>query len=127
MAIKKSVQTPHGVTADYHKLTNVVINALKNSVEMQFAIYASTEARDAGSIPLWNEFVTVPLSQLSPNTLQFLYPLALETPMFEDGVSDVAVDAIITRTIPVAVEVDADPHKEARAAALASLPKTGAK
>jgi hypothetical protein len=123
MAIIKNTLTPHGVTASYHKLTNVSINVLKDTVEMTFAIYTSPEARDAGAIPLWNEHISYKLSELSPNPLDLLYPLALGSDLLKDGTPDVVPAEVGIRHVKPTVDGNNAAQAEAaakRAAALAA-------
>ena len=91
MAIIKDFKTQHGVTAKYHKLTNVDISIPNNSVTLKFAIYLDEETRRAGSVPLWNEYVTIPLDSFEENPVKFFYPLAsaLDISYLKDGISDV--------------------------------------
>lgn len=127
MAIIKTTTTPHGIQADYFKLIGVNINVVGDLVSMHFAIYASAEARDNGSIPLWNEYVNYKLSELNPNPLEVFYSLAAQSELLQGGTPDVTpVYDLIHHVPPVITPVDPDPLADDRATALRNLPSVGA-
>lgn len=126
MAAIKHTVTPHGVTANYWKLMSCNVDVVKDRVEMRFAIYASAEARDNGSIPLWNEYVTFVLSEITPSPLEVFYNLAMKSEKFAGATSDVQSSLDLFSKIP---EVRQEPVQEdpTRAAALAAARKLGGK
>lgn len=126
MAIHKDIVTPHGVTASYHRLTNVSISASKDLVEMSFAIFATQEARDAGKMPLWNEHVLFKLSELQPNPLELLYELALYDGYLKDGTPDKIVPNAVQLVREVVLQ-EVDTQSAERDAALAVKPTAGAR
>lgn len=129
MAIIKSVITPHGVEAQYHKITNVSINTATDTVQLQFAIFATAAARDSGKMPLWNDTVSFKLSELQPDPLALLYPLAMSSEYYTGGVSDAAEVTLanaITRVAPVVVDVEDTTAAQRFEALLRPKPTVGA-
>lgn len=75
MAIIKPFTTPHGVIATYHKILKAEIDINQAAINVVTAIYASAGARDAGGVPLWHEYASVPFSALTQDPRDLLYPM----------------------------------------------------
>ena len=94
MAILKNVLTPQGVNATYHKLVKAEIDANEQVLRAQIAIFASPEARNEGKLILWNEYVTIPFSEIDGNPLDLFYPILSESDLsyLKDGEPDESVE-----------------------------------
>lgn len=75
MALNKDFQTKFGVTATYHKLLKVEVDAGREFVELIVGMYASEEAKNSGANSLWTEYVRVPFDRLNFDPRDIFYPL----------------------------------------------------
>lgn len=64
MALIKTVQTPHGIEASYHKIIKVEYLIQEATLVIVVAVYVSEAAREAGSSPLWHEYVRIPFEHM---------------------------------------------------------------
>lgn len=86
MALIKSVQTPHGIEASYHKIVKIEYLINESLLVIVVAIYASEAARDAGSAVLWHEYVRIPFEQMAMDPrLNFYQVLAGWTESYLHG------------------------------------------
>lgn len=90
MAILKSIRTPQGVDAMYHRLEKLELSASRGTLEAVIAMHATREAREAGAVPLWHEYVCVPIDALTEDPRAALYRLLgdLESSPLRGGESD---------------------------------------
>lgn len=75
MAIIKDFSTPQGITASYHKIIRVEVNAASEALQITLAIFANAQARAEGKTVLWHEYVTVPFSDLPQDPRVAMYQL----------------------------------------------------
>lgn len=73
MALTKTVKTPQGVNADYHKIIKIEYSVVDSTMLVVLAIYASAEARDEGAVPLWHEYINVPFEKLDADPRESIY------------------------------------------------------
>ena len=52
MAIKKAIDTPHGVAALYHKIEVIIVEYAAKRVTVDIASFVSSEARAEGKTPI---------------------------------------------------------------------------
>lgn len=76
MAIIKTHLTPQGVTANYHRLSRLELNAEGQFIMMTFNIYYSEEAYNAGAQPVWHNYVRIPLDKFIVDPRQTFYTWA---------------------------------------------------
>jgi hypothetical protein len=55
MALQKSLALPSGVSGDYWKVTELVIDYLRPAATCQVALYKDATARQAGAAPLYKK------------------------------------------------------------------------
>ena len=75
MALLKPFKTNFGVDVNYHKLLKVELDSVKQELVMTVAVYVSPEAKEAGAVPIWHEYVTIPFSEMQWDPREAFYPL----------------------------------------------------
>lgn len=75
MALIKNYNTQFGIVCNYHKIVKVEIQSSTNRINMMIAIYASKEAHDNDSKPLWHEYVEIPFDKFAWDPREAFYPL----------------------------------------------------
>lgn len=75
MALIKTVETPHGIEASYHKIIKIEYDINNSMLVIIVAMYASEAARDAGRDILWHEYVKVPFEHMSEDPRGVFYSI----------------------------------------------------
>lgn len=96
MAIIKEFTTPQGVDCNYHKLLKFEFNSVNNTLDLVLAVYKNAEARANTCTPVWHEYVSIPLEQLSSDPRDLFYPLLTQYTgsYIYGGVSDLTSNSI---------------------------------
>lgn len=75
MAILKPYLTRQGVEALYHKIVKTELDFNTGSMQIMLAIYLSQAARAAKCAPLYHEYVTIKLDDLTADFRPMLYEM----------------------------------------------------
>lgn len=87
MALKKTVQTDFGISADYINIGNVVVDYPAKQVSITLLVYASQAARDAGAKPMGSFTHYLKDTAFIPDaTRATIYPEIKKLPEFADAV-----------------------------------------
>lgn len=80
MAIVKEYTTPQGIDANYHRIIRIEISSVTGKLDMVVGIYASKEKAQSGCQPIWHEYVSIPINELSSDPRSAFYPLLTQYP-----------------------------------------------
>lgn len=73
MALIKTVETPHGIEASYHKIIKIEYDINNRMLVIIVAMYASEAARNAGRDVIWHEYVKVPFDHMTEDPRVVFY------------------------------------------------------
>lgn len=75
MAIIKKIDTKFGVTAEYHRISKVLVDSTSGEVTIWLDIFSSQDSRDSGKDPLYTETVKIPFYLLNKDPREPFYDL----------------------------------------------------
>lgn len=80
MAIVKEYVTPQGITANYHRIVKIDLNAHLNKLDIVVGIFVDKEKARAGCAPIWHEYFSIPIENLAIDPRSTFYPLLVDSP-----------------------------------------------